>query len=340
MHKALVSLVLVGGCMIGEDTSWIGTTDEPVTVDTSTKLARQQYDAEVAFASNYQPRCTAAGNRPRVLVSGFGRFQDVLDNASGRIVASLGGFAYPETSPPNAGKIDPIGPQLAVGSRTITLPTVGEVDLCAMVLPVVWDLAPILLLREIDAFQPDFVLMTGVADPQQPLWIELGAFNQAMLLEDGTGILEPSAKPIIAGAAQTRANLAAWNAIRAAARQSRDATAASDTRFGNILTGVKEQPPRKDNTYLCNNITYVTGYVMDAAQGTEVPLLVASDPVAGKKNKVLVKLGDRQRTTPRVFMHFPTKLTYPAGIQGGVALLRAVIDAQLDASASSTRGEI
>jgi pyrrolidone-carboxylate peptidase len=334
----LVSVSLVG-CLVGEDTSWVGSTDNPVTVDTSSRLARKQYDAEVAFASAYQPRCSApSSDRPRVLVSGFGRFQNVLDNASGRIVASLGGFAYPETSPPKAGEIDPIGPQLAVGSRRITLPRVGEVDVCAVVLPVVWDLAPILLLRELDAFEPDFVLMTGVADAEQPLWIELGAINKAVRLEDGTGILAPSANAIVAGAAQTRANLLAWSAVRAAARQSREETAAADPRFGNTLTGVKEQAPRADNSYLCNNITYVTGYLMDAAEGTSVPLLVASDPVAGKKNKVLVSLEQRQRNTPRVFLHFPTKLTYPKGIQGGVDLLRAVIDAQLDASASSTRG--
>jgi hypothetical protein len=325
--------------MVGEDVGSIGSTDSPVKVDTSTKLARQQYDALVDFASSYTPRCNATGNRPRVLVSGFGRFRDILDNASGRIVASLGGFAYPQTQPPRDGKIDPPGPQLAVGTRTITLPQTGEVDICAVVLPVVWDLAPILLLRELDAFEPDLVVMTGVADPEQPLWIELGAINKAVDLADGSGILEPSAKPLIAGAAQMRANLMSWDAVRVAARRARDEITASDPRFGQTMTGVKEQAPRANNSYLCNNLTYVTGYLMDAAAGTDVPLLVASDPVAGKKNKVLASLAERHNRTPRAFLHLPSTLTYPKGISGGVELLRAVIDAQLEASASSTRGQ-
>lgn len=326
-------------CAIDEELT-IGENDGDVKVDTSSKLARAQYDADVDFATSYEPRCTTPKRgRPRVLVSGFGRFRTILDNASGRIVASLGGFAYPETSPPKVGAIDRPGPQLAVGTRTITLPNVGEVDLCAMVLPVVWDLAPILLLAELDAFEPDFVLMTGVAGPAQPLWIELGAINQAVEEPDGSGILVPSTKSLIAGAAAKRANLLAWDAVRAAARRSREVTAADDARFGDILTGVKEPAPRTDNSYLCNNLTYVAGYSMDAAADASVSLLVASDPIAGKNNKVVTTLARRYKSTPRVFLHWPSMLTYPRGIRGGVDLVRAVIDAQLGAAASSTRGD-
>ncbi|MFT3770624.1 MAG: hypothetical protein QM820_34800 [Minicystis sp.] len=337
----LVAALALGACAtddaLDEETRAL---DDTVTVDTSTARARAQYDAEVAFATHYTPSCTTpAHGRPRVLVSGFGRFRDVLDNASGRIVASLGGFAYPETTPPKAGKIDPPGPQLAVDARVLTLPGAGEVDLCAIVLPVVWDLAPILLLKELEAFQPDLVIMNGVADPTQPLWIELGAINQAVRLDDGTGVLEPATNAIIAGAAHTRKNLLSWDAVRAAARRSRNETAADDAGFGDILTGVKEQAPRVSSSYLCNNLTYVTGYLMDAAAGTKVPLLVASDPVAGETNKVVMTLDRRYKTTPRVFFHWPTKLTSAHGIKGGVALLREVIDAQLTTAAPPTRGE-
>lgn len=334
--RAIALAVCLSSCAIDETTT--EDADE-VTIDTSTKLARAQYDAEVEYANRYTPTCTTPNHgRPRVLVSGFGRFRDVTDNASGRIVASLGGIAYPETTQPADGKIDPPGPQVAAGTRTITLPDVGEVDLCAIVLPVVWDLAPILLLKELDAFEPDLVVMNGVADATQPLWIELGAINKAVDLADGSDILEPTGASIIKGAATKRANLLAWDAVRTAARRSIARTAADDARFANILTGVKEQVPRTSNSYLCNNLTYVVSHLMDAPADARVPLLIASDRVADKPNKVVMALDHRYARTPRVFFHWPTRLTYGQGIAGGVDLLRSVIDAQLSA-ADSTRGD-
>ncbi|MBC7018179.1 hypothetical protein, partial [Salmonella enterica] len=100
---------------------------------------------------------------------GFGRFMSIRDNATGRIVSAVVPSArYPETAPPPAGVVDPPAQQLSVSSATLVLPGAGPVDVCAMILPVYWDLAAILIAKEMDAFQPTFVMMNGVAGDRQP----------------------------------------------------------------------------------------------------------------------------------------------------------------------------
>src|SRR5699024_9149414 len=128
--------------------------------------------------NGYVPQCLgpAGSSRPRVLVTGFGRFMSIENNATGRIVSALvPDVSYPETHAPATGELDPPEPQLSVAVSTLDLADIGTVDVCAMILPVYWDLAAILIAKETEAFQPSFVMMNGVAGPRQPLWIELGA---------------------------------------------------------------------------------------------------------------------------------------------------------------------
>ena len=59
--------------------------DDDVTVDTRARDSRRQYDANITFASRYVSRCAPAlegSSRPRVLVTGFGRFMDITNNAT------------------------------------------------------------------------------------------------------------------------------------------------------------------------------------------------------------------------------------------------------------------
>ena len=98
------------------------------------------------------------------MVTGFGRFMSINDNATGRMISKLvPGAVYPETTSPPAGNVDPPGPQLNVASTTLVLPESGLVDVCSMILPVYWDLASILIAKEMEAFEPTFVMMNGVA---------------------------------------------------------------------------------------------------------------------------------------------------------------------------------
>ncbi|CAN5325350.1 hypothetical protein BH09MYX1_BH09MYX1_41310 [soil metagenome] len=319
-------------------------------VDTSTPKARAQYDANVAFLESYQARCKPlSGGRPRVLVTGFGRFLGHDDNATGRIVSGLASVPYPKTSAPATDQVDLPGPQTSVGVRTIHLPGAGDVDVCAMIVPVYWDLAAILVAREIESFGPSLVVMNGVADDTQDLWIELGTVNRAMSLVDGSEKLVPvtrkgqTAAKIVASASKAddlRGLLLSYEVVKNAALSA--ALAHGDSveggrRFGDVLTGVSLAGfPRSGNTYLCNNITYAIDFLMSYPERS-ITLLKASKAVAGRTNLVNVALSHDARAVPRVFLHWPSSLTGKHW-DDGAAVLGAIIDAQLGAKEAPIRG--
>jgi hypothetical protein len=319
--------------------------ESEVKVDTRTPAARRQYDANVAFEMGYAPRCTRnTSGRPRVLLTGFGRFMSIGNNATGRLVSTVVPDAhYPQTFPPaSSDVVDPPGPQLSVATSTITLPGAGLVDVCAMILPVYWDLAAILISKEMDAFQPSFVMMNGVAGERQPIWIELGATNRAAPLDDGSSQLRPAVREneayakIVDNAARSenaRANLLSWNAVAGAASAAVERHAADvdeDTRFGDVLQGVKLAGfPRNSNTYLCNNVTYVTGYLMSHPR-TPVRLMKASPAIRGQINEVKVQTNSDLRAVPRVFVHWPSEMATKHH-KAGAEVMKAIIDAQLTA---------
>ena len=337
--------LLASGCATetaSEDDEPVSGDENEVKVDTRTPAARRQYDANVAFAMGYAPRCTRSANgRPRVLVTGFGRFMNIENNATGRIVSTLVPAAqYPETLPPAPGLVDPPAPQLSVATSTITLPGAGPVDVCAMILPVYWDLAAILIAKEMDAFQPSFVMMNGVAGGRQPLWIELGATNRAGALEDGSNQLRPAVRAneqfakIVDNAVRSenaRPNLLSWRSVEGAASAAiaRHASEVDeDVRFGDVLQGVKLAGfPRNSNTYLCNNVTYVTGYLM-GHPGTDVRLMKASPALRGQINEVKVRMSTDLRAVPHVFMHWPAQMDNKHH-EAGADVMRAILDAQL-----------
>lgn len=320
--------------------------ENEVKVDTRTPAARRQYDANVAFATGYVPKCVrGTSTRPRVMLTGFGRFMSITDNATGRIVSKVvPAAAYPLTAPAAPGEIDPPGPQLSVATATIQLPGAGAVDVCAMILPVYWDLAAILIAKEMDAFQPSFVMMNGVAGSRQPIWVELGATNRAAPLDDGSSQLRPAVGPneqfakIVDTASReedARANLLSWRAVESAARvtiarHARDID--QGTAFGDLMPGVKLAGyPRGSNTYLCNNTTYVTGYLMSHPRRA-VRLLKASPAVRGAINEVKVEMKTDLRAVPRVFVHWPSEMATKHHA-AGAEVMKAIIDAQLTAMA-------
>jgi len=325
-----------------------GSDEQSVTVDTESELAWAQYLANLEYAQSYLPTCLPASvvddegpqvERPRVLVTGFGRFQSNRQNATGEVVSALlDELTYPLTDPPADGQIDPPAPQTAVALGRVELPKVGEVDVCAMVLPVFWDLAAVLVLAEIEAFAPDFVLLNGIAGWRQPLWLELGSINRARALEDGSDVLMPieEGAPLIATASEddyARPLLLSWHTVRAAVDgaieahgpDERDGTPLSDILQGARFAGY----PRSSNTYLCNNTAYTVGYLMDHP-GDTVRLLEASHPREGFDDGLDVVLSEDHSGTPRVFVHWPSNLE-GEHLGSAAAVMRALIDGQLDA---------
>jgi len=98
---ALCATSLLVGCAVergdlGEDE--LGVDDDSVVIDTSDPVARAQYDANVSFASRYRARCSKTSGRPRVLVTGFGRFLDNETNATGQLVSAMVSATYPRTA--------------------------------------------------------------------------------------------------------------------------------------------------------------------------------------------------------------------------------------------------
>ncbi|MEO7094260.1 MAG: hypothetical protein ABI175_13475, partial [Polyangiales bacterium] len=94
--------------------------------------------------------------RKRVLVSGFGRFPQHGINATATLVCRLAGVEPPRPASVggDADAVDDPAAHVLVADFTMTLPRAGLVDARAVVLPVFWDVAAIIALREIDAFDP------------------------------------------------------------------------------------------------------------------------------------------------------------------------------------------
>jgi hypothetical protein len=345
----LCCLLALAACAV--DASDADDSEDAVTVDTSSPAARAQYDANVSFARSYAARCKPSQNgHKRAIVTGFGRFLYISENATGRIVSALAPNAkYPITQPPMGDAVDPPAPQTSVAVQTIHLPHAGDVDVCAMILPVYWDLAAILIAKEVDAFGPNVVLMNGVADSEQDLWIELGGVNRAMTELDGSDRLKPIATggrktiPLVPSASASdllRGNFLSFYAVQDAARtkiKEHGADVEQGRRFDEVLTGAKLAGfPRSGNTYLCNNVTYTVGYLM-GHPNQSVTLLKASTPLSGKPNSVTVKIARDVRSVPRTFLHWPSTL---AGkhIDDAADVMRAVLDAQLSTSQAPTIG--
>ena len=342
------ALLAASGCGLDTD---VAEQEQNVTVVTDSEQAWAQYLANVEFAQAYQPVCVGADDEsPRVLVTGFGRFLSNSVNASGQLVAELiVELDYPMTEAPAPGLVDDPAPQTRVALGTRQLPGLGSVQICAMVLPVYWDLAAYLVLAEMTAFEPHLVIMNGIAGPVQPLWLELGSVNRAMGLPDGSGALEPvEGAPLVPAAPEdeySRGLLLSWWSVRQAA----EATIAEhagdlegDRGLTEVLPGVRFAGyPRNSNTYLCNNTTYTVGYLMDHPDEV-VPLLVPSSPREGYPSGLDVWLDQDFSSVPRVFVHWPSQLA-GAHLGSAAVVLEAMLVAQLAALQSTddqpTRGD-
>jgi hypothetical protein len=314
----------------------VGSTDDAVKLDTSKALQRRQYDANLKFANAYKARCGGVSGK-RVIVTGYGKFQGNLDNASGRIIESLTGAPYPKSALAAPQQVDPPEAQTSVRSTKMYLNGIGEVTICGLILPVYWDLAPILLAKEIDAFKPDLVLMNGVATGRRgiPMRLELGSQNQALPSEDGSGILRPfdakgagSSVPVIAGAPDKLASLMSWDPVKRAMT----AELARQTTLFKLNTELTQIDfggyPSDWLTYLCNNIIFVTNYLM-ANPGKPVRLLEPSSKLNSADQGISVALSSDFSRTPRAFMHWPDLSANQR--PHAAEILRAAIGAQLQA---------
>ncbi len=212
----------------------------------------------------------SGGSERRILLQGFGPFQGVSRNLSGAVVASLSGLSDL--------------PQTAHGGWATTRKLVVEgetIEFCFVYVDVVWDLAGAILLTEIERFNPQVVMMSGIGNATAI--VEAGAQNSATSLSgfDAEGnplrdtntpwckdkpcglsahtfVLDPDAKGVTPKVPHS------WDNQKVA-----DALLDSVRRFAPDITIETPKEARGGNDYLCNNVSYV---VQSAINGAEIHL--------------------------------------------------------------------
>lgn len=277
-------------------------------LDLSSPVARAQDEATRAFAEVFQGTSAPPDleGLPQVLVTGFGRFLEHPENATGRLVSQLVPSArYPTTLRGALSAVDLPSPQFSMGWTEAVCPSGRRVALCGMIFPVQWGLPPALLEKQLAVMDAELVLMNGIASSEQPLWIELGATNFAVARVDGSGISCPTADQALCEDGPATASC--FGAFHAMLRAARDVLAASATRT--LRAAHFQTFARPENRYLCNELTYAACRMLEA------------------------------KRTSRVFLHWPSALS-GADIEAAMRVVFAIIDAELGADpVDRMRGE-
>lgn len=243
----------------------------------------------------YQPQCNSHGGSPRrILLQGFGPFSGTSRNLSGAVVAKLAGLSQL--------------PITANGGWAILqiIQFEGEqIEFCFVYLDVVWDLAGAILLAEIEAFNPELVVMSGIGSAGLAI-AEGGVQNKALGLSgydasgnplsdrntpwcddkpcnyaDNAYVLSPQDPGV------TQTVSLSWDNQAFAAKLSAQVNSfAPEVRF--------EAPPaaRAGNDYLCNNVSFI---VQSALNGAAIRL-------AGGE----VTFATKPRSIAAGFLHYPS----------------------------------
>jgi hypothetical protein len=319
--------------------------DRAVLLTTDAPRSRGQLEREVDFArasippSDRPSLSSSSSERTRVLVTAFGRFEGHATNASASIACDLLG-ARATFAPAHEGDApdDPVHHVQTIRG-VVALPRAGEIDLHVMVLPVMWDLAPLLALFAAAHVRPHAIVMNGVGAAEQAIGIEAEASNRASLRDDA-GRLRPRGDEgpvrILADVDEHRRTLpfdavAVRNAARIA--WSRHAsTMERGRRFDAVARDVEVMPGRDENAYLCNQLAYLVDRALAFPTRTLRLLRTTDDRGVDRRidRGIDVSLPPSLRDIPRAFVHWPSTLV-GAHVSAGADLLRAMLDAMLGA---------
>ncbi len=339
------STLFVPTAVGASDTLYEGETPIRFQLDSPNALAQLAANRTYAehFVANHLAltiRPSSSSALPRVLVSGFGRFLTHDFNASAHIVTRLlNGVEPPSVSVSDLRGVHSPAEQTLVQCQTVAIDQHTDVELCVLVLPVFWDLAPWLLLNTIKHFQPSIVLMNGIAAERQPIYLEHACANYARVCEDGSGHLRPEIVTERGGEVLGKLVLdeaesledsqlrAAWGALEQAAQRECDGLGdvrESDVNLSSILSGVSQQSQwSESNSYLCNSVAYLCNHAMLHPTRALRFFEQTSDPLT------LALMGEWSAVS-RAFIHWPSDLR-GKHIDCGAAILRAMISAQVRA---------
>lgn len=249
--------------------------------------------------------CVASHAGPRVLLTGFGLFDGIKSNISGAVIQNLSDASF---WPDDADGVDGTFEVLAdfplydgvlrvsdhggtVANRSFKIAG-HAVNVCLLNLDVTWDLAGAIIAREMERFQPAFVLLTGVNGTNTGS-IETGALNSATSYEGyyADGSRNPWASPqasfVLPDDEPGLALPLTWDGPRTG-EAVRKYFEDMDTPL-TVAAG-----PRLSNNYICNNVSYLA---QRAAEGRRLEL-------AGG----LLVLEPQVTSNPKVgFFHFPLR---------------------------------
>ena len=304
--------------------------------DAPASRAQLEHNAAFARASSPPAGVRASSSRPRVLVTAFGRFAGHPINASAGIACAL--LEKAPKFAPAASDDAPDDPATHVQEMagTIELPRAGAVDLHVVVLPVMWDLAPMLALFAAARVRPDAILMNGVAAKQCVVGIESHASNLAAVRDDATGRIRPRVEPgaggpvpILPDVDERRRALSMDTAhVRRAALEAHAmhaATMEGGRRFDAVAPTVEVLSGRDDNVYLCNQVAYLVDRAL--AHPERTLRLLRTDRNRGDRG-IDVAMDPSMARIPRGFVHWPSTLV-GTHLGAGAHLLRAMLDAML-----------
>lgn len=241
-------------------------------VDTELGKAGNQWVAETfqKYRANAKGCVSGGGTERRILVQGYGPFSGISRNLSGAVVAHLAGLPdVPKTK--NGG-----------WAATRKLEVEGEtIEFCFVYLDVIWDLAGSIVLTEMERFDPELVMMSGVGSATTIA--EGGAQNSALGLSgydsegnalrdrntpwcgtqpcgyaDHINILSPKDPGVEATVTHSWDNVAFARALLPGVQV-----------FAPFMKVEAPKEARYGNDYLCNNVSYT---VQSAINGAEIRL--------------------------------------------------------------------
>jgi len=287
--------------------------------------------------SSYQRQgrhCEDVGSHGRrILISGFGRFSGAAFNISGAVIRSMAdpGFWPSEFdsrsttaaagAAPQAGHLSAHDHGGWTAQRTLTID--GEIfEVCFVLVDVLWDLSAAIILHEAERFRPDLILMTGRGAQSHSATIEAGALNvasaQAGFAADGQVLANNSplsrwVLPIPETGETPPPEIAmTWDGAALA-----DGLSPLMAAMPGGFQVTAAHAARPENTYICNNVSYV---VLNALQG--FPVTLAGD---------LLRLTPQLQESRAGFFHYPMQTPLSAASVFGWATVLAKI-MQLDSA--------
>jgi len=197
------------------------------------------------IVESFRPRKATAA--PSVVLTGFGQFPGVTRNATSDLVRALAKASGIALCARSFRARD-----FVIGRGVMRLPSGRTTHASLMVLPVAWEAAAALVAKEARATRASLVIMSGVAAPTQPLFVEVIAGGGRVSLNDAFSMRPRQ------GALRGRELEMTLDTNRAE-RAARAAIASECSRAEGLSRVLQdaERPARRENAYVCNATAHV-----------------------------------------------------------------------------------